>query len=496
MGGTMLRRMIIPLAALCVFPQAASAQELVWSDEFEGSTLDPANWECMIGDGTAYGLQPGWGNNELEYYTSRPENVFVSGGYLHIIARQENYAGHTYTSARLRTKDLRDFLYGRIEARIQLPSTKGIWPAFWMMPTDSVYGGWAASGEIDILESINIATTVYGTIHYGGPWPENVFSGGSLNNGTNFSNDFHTYAIEWSADLMRWYVDGSPYYSVTSATWYSTAAPSNDRAPFDQLFHILLNVAVGGNWPGYPDGSSVFPQEMLVDWVRVSTTEPSGQSPFGGQARVIPGRIEVEDFDEGGPTVVYYDCDPINHGGAYRPGEGVDIQACGEGGFNVGWMCANEWTEYTVDVPGGGLYRLDARVASQNTGGTFHLEFNGVNRTGDVVVPATGGWQQWTTVSRQFGLTQGSYVMRFANADSTNEYNVNYFDFTYLCTKGDLDRSGHVDGHDMDLFVPTLLAPSSATAAQICATDMDGDGAVESDDIPLFVNCMLGLGCP
>jgi beta-glucanase (GH16 family) len=493
MRWTMFAQLMI---ALCVFAQAAPAQQqLVWSDEFNGSAVDPANWEIMLGDGTAYGLPAGWGNNELEYYTGRSQNLSVSGGYLHIIARQENYAGCTYTSARLRTKGLHDFLYGRIEARIKLPSTKGIWPAFWMMPTDSVYGGWAASGEIDILESINVATTVYGTIHYGGQWPNNVSSGGSQS-GTNFSNDFHTYAIEWSADLMRWYVDGSLFYSVTSDTWYSSAAPNNNRAPFDQLFHILLNVAVGGNWPGYPDGSSVFPQEMLVDWVRVYTTDPIGQSPFGGQARVIPGRIEAEDFDEGGEGVAYHDCDAANQGGAYRPGEGVDIQACGEGGFNVGWMCANEWIEYTVDVPTGGLYRLDARVASQSSGGTFHLEFNEVNRTGDVAVPVTGGWQQWATVSRQFGLTQGSYVMRFANANSANSYNVNYFNFTYLCTKGDLDRSGYVDGADINRFVATLLNPSSATTAEICAADMDGDGTVASDDIPLFVNCLLGLGCP
>ena len=148
--------------ALLGIGSAVGQTTLVWSDEFDGPTVDPANWEFMIGNGAEYGI-PGWGNNELQYYTSRAQNVYVSGGALHIVARRESYAGYEYTSARLRTMNRREFLYGRIEARMILPSGQGLWPALWMLPTNSPYGGWAASGEIDIMESVNIPTRVYGT---------------------------------------------------------------------------------------------------------------------------------------------------------------------------------------------------------------------------------------------------------------------------------------------------------------------------------------------
>lgn len=244
--------------------------ELLFSDEFYGSRINYQNWAHQLGDGTAYGLPAGWGNSELEYYTARPENSYVSNGNLVIVARQESYQGRNYTSARLRTFAKLDLLYGKIEARIKLPSTKGIWFAFWMLPTDWEYGGWAASGEIDIIESINIADTIYGTIHYGGQWPSHDSSGGSYSDGTDFSDDFHTYAIEWEPTRIRWYIDEQLYNTETS--WWSSGG--SYPAPFDKPFHILLNVAVGGNWPDNPDGSSTFPQQMLIDYVRVYQKTP------------------------------------------------------------------------------------------------------------------------------------------------------------------------------------------------------------------------------
>ena len=243
---------------------------LVWSDEFDGTSLNPANWECMIGDGCSYGIC-GWGNDELQYYRSR--NVWVQGGVLIIESRRENYGGKQFTSGRIRSANKQDFLYGRMEARIKVPTGGGMWPAFWMMPTDSVYGGWAASGEIDIMETCNETDYIGGTIHYGGPWPDNRWSSSSYEPaGMDFSDDFHVYSLEWEPDVMRWYVDGVLYSTKTSGQWYSTAAPGNDRAPFDQEFHFLLNVAVGGNYTGCTSPSCItadFPQQMLVDWVRV-----------------------------------------------------------------------------------------------------------------------------------------------------------------------------------------------------------------------------------
>ncbi|RIK67085.1 MAG: carbohydrate-binding protein [Planctomycetota bacterium] len=480
-------------AALCgVAP--ADADTLVWSDEFDGTSVNPANWEFMIGDGSDYGI-PGWGNNELQYYTARPENAVVSNGTLKIIARQENYGGRNYTSARLRTMNRAEFQYGRMEARIKLPSTQGIWPAFWMLPTNSPYGGWAASGEIDIMESVNIATTIYGSIHFGGQWPNNTHLTCTRSNGTNYSLDFHTFSLEWTPTYLRWYVDDVAYCTRGSNQWYSDAAPGDDNAPFDHPFHFLLNVAVGGNFPGSPNGSSVFPQVMEVDWVRVYQ-DVASQEPYGGTPWPIPGQIEAEDYDDGGPALAYFDCDPSNNGGAYRPSEEVDVQAAGEGGFNIGWMCANEWTEYTVNVEAAGVYLVEARVASQSTGGSFHLAFDGINKTGMVTVPVTGGWQNWTTVNATASLDEGVQVMRLSNSGTAQEYNVSWFRFTLQCVKGDMNDDGLLDGADIAGFTETLLSPASVGARSQCAADVDTVPGADMSDLPVFVDILLAGETP
>ena len=248
-----------------------SAQyQLVWSDEFEGATLDLSRWEPMVGNGCPNLC--GWGNNELQYY--RAQNATVAGGMLTISAKEESFAGNDYTSARLRTKDLASWKYGRIEMRAKLPTGKGLWPAFWMLPEDNVYGTWAASGEIDIVELVgHEPNRVHGTLHYGGESPDNAHSGNSytLGNGT-FNDDFHVFALEWEENEMRWYVDGVHY--ATQTAWWSAGGAY--PAPFDQHFHLLLNVAVGGDWPGDPNGSTQFPQELVVDYVRVYQDNPFG----------------------------------------------------------------------------------------------------------------------------------------------------------------------------------------------------------------------------
>lgn len=245
--------------------EGSPCYELAWSDEFDGSTVDANKWEFQIGDGRAYGLPSGWGNNELQYY--RAENAMVEGGFLSITAKVEPFENKPYTSARLRTRLKGDWTYGRFEMRAKLPTGQGLWPAFWMLPTDSVYGGWAASGEIDIMELVGREPNkVHGTLHYGRAWPDNVSSGTSysLKEGA-FADDFHLFAIEWEPDQIRWYVDHVHYQTQTQ--WWSAGGPF--PAPFNQRFHLLLNVAVGGNWPGPPDETTVFPQTMVVDYVRV-----------------------------------------------------------------------------------------------------------------------------------------------------------------------------------------------------------------------------------
>jgi beta-glucanase (GH16 family) len=247
------------------------ALNLVWSDEFNAAQLDPEMWFFESGDGSQYGI-PGWGNNELQYYLEN--SAQLENGLLVITAREEAQSGKQYTSARINTRDRYAFRYGRIEARIRLPGGQGLWPAFWLLPQDDVYGTWAASGEIDIMEAVNLGgsggNSVHGTIHFGGEWPNNQSSGNSYLVSTDATAEFHTYSLEWDPTELRWYVD-DVLYAMQNA-WSTTGGAY--PAPFDQPFYILLNVAVGGNFPGAPDATSVFPVTMEVDYVRVYAGDP------------------------------------------------------------------------------------------------------------------------------------------------------------------------------------------------------------------------------
>lgn len=242
--------------------RVAKSYVMVWSDEFngtDGSSPDSSKWTYDTGAG-------GWGNQELEYYTNRTVNVQQKGGNLVITAQKESYQGSSYTSARIKTQGLYDHGYGKFEARIKIPYGQGIWPAFWMLGNDITSVGWPTCGEIDIMENIGKEpSTVHGTIHGPGYSGANgIGSAYSLPSGQKFSDDFHIYSIEWEPTEIRFYVDGNLY-----ATRSPSEIPSGDKWVYDHNFFIILNVAVGGGWPGNPDTTTVFPQQMLVDYVRV-----------------------------------------------------------------------------------------------------------------------------------------------------------------------------------------------------------------------------------
>ena len=237
---------------------------LVWSDEFSGHKLEGNKWVPEIGGGK-------WGNQELEYYTSRPKNLSLRRGNLVITARRENLTApdHTtwhYTSARLKTLGKFTQTYGRFEARIKIPFGQGIWPAFWMLGEDIHKAGWPDCGEIDVMENIGKEPTlVHGTIHgpgYSGG--EGIGTAHSLPAAKRFADDFHVFAVEWEPQAIRFYVDDALYATRTPAE-----LPAGKKWVFDHPFFLLLNLAVGGDWPGNPDASTVFPQTMLVDYVRV-----------------------------------------------------------------------------------------------------------------------------------------------------------------------------------------------------------------------------------
>ncbi len=232
---------------------SASAQgwNLVWSDEFDSTAINTTNWTYDTGGG-------GWGNSELENYTNRPENASAAHGALMIIAKQESFGGNGYTSARLKSQNLRAFTYGRIEARLKLPAGQGLWPAFWMLGSSITQVGWPKCGEIDIMEHISNVPLVYGTMH----WDNN----GHASYGGNISCDvtqYHVYTLEWNALAITWFLDGSQY-------WQGNIANNiNSTDEFHAPFFIILNLAVGGSWPGNPDGTTQFPDTMFVDYVRV-----------------------------------------------------------------------------------------------------------------------------------------------------------------------------------------------------------------------------------
>jgi beta-glucanase (GH16 family) len=265
---------------------AANYPILTWQDEFNSSTVDSSKWAYAIGTGAEQGLS-GWGNNELEYYTST--GASVSGGNLHITARKENtvwtYNGtHTsnYTSAKLMTTGLFSQEGGRFEFRAALPLGQGLWPALWMMPATNTYGGWAASGEIDVMEAKGqINNVVQGTTFYGGSWPGQATSTQTytLPAGQSIA-DFHTYALEWDPTALRWYVDDHLYETQTN--WWTGTDHGTFPEPFDQPFYIIMNLAVGGNYVGSPNTSTPFPSEMQVDYVRVyETPEPATLALLG-----------------------------------------------------------------------------------------------------------------------------------------------------------------------------------------------------------------------
>jgi beta-glucanase (GH16 family) len=278
---------------------------LVWDDEFNGTNLNTNNWTFDTGNGFYSGSYyvSGWGNNELEYYTSRTNNVFVANGYLHLHAQEENYQGASYTSGRIKTTGLYFKQYGRFEWRAALPQGVAFWPALWMLPENSPYGGWPNSGEIDVMENNgSVSNQEGGTIHFGGANGNDVYFGQTYTFVTgNSVTNFHTYLVQWATNSIQWFVDGHLYETQTN--WWSNVGTSSSTypypAPFNQPFYMLMNLAIGGNYLGNPTTNSVnasLPGDMVVDYVRVydqtvpfqiATTQSNGSIVLGWPTNIV-----------------------------------------------------------------------------------------------------------------------------------------------------------------------------------------------------------------
>ena len=240
-------------------PTTYTGYEKVWQDEFNGTSLDLTSWGFDVGGS-------GWGNNELQYYTNnRPENIYLSSGKLIIEAKKESFQGREYTSSRILTKGKKEFTFGRIDIRAKLPVGKGIWPALWMLGKKIDQTSWPACGEIDIMELVGKnPNQVHGTVHWGANTASHQYTGNAYTLATgDFSQKFHVYSLVWVLDKIEIFMDDISYFKFDRSR-VGTAA-----YPFNEPFFLIFNVAVGGNWPGSPDASTVFPQQMAVDYVRV-----------------------------------------------------------------------------------------------------------------------------------------------------------------------------------------------------------------------------------
>jgi beta-glucanase (GH16 family) len=276
------------LIAFCLlFPASLSAQtgqtpdpelpgefQLVWADEFDGASYDATIWSPQISGG-------GFGNHELQYYTGNAKNIFTRDGCLILKAIKETYQNHAYTSGKLWSMSKKYFKYGRIETRFRLPAGRGTWPAIWMMPQSSVYGGWPNSGEIDVMEFVGYQPNrIFGTVHRGAGSGGNG-SGNSLT--VENASEFHRIRLDWEPGYIKWYLDGRLLHTYNNA--YSGSA----QWPFDQNFYLILNFAVGGDWGGAQGvDDAIFPEEFMIDYVRVyqksapnAAEAPDATSAFG-----------------------------------------------------------------------------------------------------------------------------------------------------------------------------------------------------------------------
>jgi beta-glucanase (GH16 family) len=399
-----------------------------FAQEFDGkagTAPDRKIWSRDTGGG-------GFGNNELETYTDGNKNAFLDGqGNLVIEARKERVTGddnitRDYTSARLKTNASFTQAYGKIEARMKMPVGKGIWPAFWMLGADIGKAGWPKCGELDIMEFLGHEPKItHGTIH--GPG----YSGGagvssSTISPTNLNDGFHVYGIEWEPEAIRFYLDGKLFQTTTP-----NDIGTNDWV-YDHPFFIILNLAVGGGWPGNPDANTTFPQRLIVDYIRAYKDENLVIDTEGIRQRAeyrkahgptynwpgpfaIPGMIPAADYNLGGAEVAYHDTTPQNEGGQGRIKEGVDVGFSGSpiSKFSIGWTKAGEWLKYDLVVEETASYSADIQVASEGEGGSLHLEVDGKMIGDSVSVPNTGGWSNWQKVTAgSTRMTKGKHTLK------------------------------------------------------------------------------------
>ena len=527
------------LLLFTIMSSVVTSQEytLVWQDEFTNG-IGP-DWVFETGNGN-----DGWGNQEFQYY--RRENARAVNGELVITARRESFGGHNYTSARMKTQGRKSWKYGKIEARIKMPSFTGSWPAFWMLGDNITSIGWPACGEIDIMEHINDAPDIFGTIH----WQDQNGNYAQYSNGTNNNvTGYHVYTIEWTDRFIKWFVDGRQFNEANIAN------NINGTEEFHKNQFILLNMAIGGRYPGFVVNNNAFPASMHVDWVRVYqkggvAPPPPPTGPIAKwEAHNVPGKLIRHANSRGridsnvtparaaewrmvpglaGRGVSFQSVnfpnrylrhrnaqvwlDPFQNNNLFkadasfirRPGladgsktsfesvnfpgrflrhrnsllyveavpnalgradatfgspgtggggggggsfskvieaesftamNGIQTEPCSEGGLNVGYIDAGDWMAYgNVNIPANGDYKIEYRVASAVGGGRLSSDLSaGATVLGQLDIPNTGGWQNWTTISHTVRINAGSYP--FGIFAQSGGWNINWIKITSTANK-------------------------------------------------------------
>ena len=391
---------IIPTYTGYTTPESYEGYGLTWSDEFSGTDINTNYWGFDIGGN-------GWGNNELQYYTNR--NAYLKDGMLVIRAQQESYSGRNYTSARLKTQGKQNFQYGRIDIRARMPEGQGIWPALWMLGKNITEVSWPYCGEVDIMEMVGGGSgkdnRVLGTAHWnvGGLTTDYspTYFGNTKSMSENLSNNFHVYSIVWDSNRIKWYIDDVQYHIMSIDDSASLAA-------FQKEFFFIFNIAVGGDLPGNPNTSTVFPQRLLVDYVRVFQDENGNTGGESGSTYPVPGLIEAEDYSDM---------------------SGIQIETTTDtgGGSNIGYVDTGDWVEFSLDVATEGSYLIEYRVASDVGSAGFQVLIDGT-QIDTQTVEDTGGWQSWITNSATVNLTAGEQTLRLDAIG--NEWNLNWIKFS------------------------------------------------------------------
>lgn len=362
-----------------------TGSQLVWSDEFNGSSLDTSKWSYETGGS-------GWGNNELQYYTDRTDNAYVSDGALHIKAKRESYGGKNYTSARLNTNGKFTFTYGYVEARLALPSNQGIWPAFWMLGANIGSVGWPSCGEIDIMEAINAESKTYSTCH----WNCNGHAEYGKSSGNFDRTQYHTYGLQWDSQYIRMFVDGNKIYemNITNNT--------GDTEEFHRPFYLLLNVAVGGNWPGFSINDGAFPQEMKVDYVRVYQENPSYNSSSSSNVDKNTGSGSTGSGNTGNTG---------NTGTSTNtPASGMGMNSAGASSATA-YVNDSSWTDIHYSVNGGG--QQNVRMTQSGSKATYTI--NGL-KSGDNV-------KYWFTYCNTSGYVKDTASYTYTHNGSSSSGN-------------------------------------------------------------------------